>query len=224
MAPTLAFDIYGTLMDTNGVTQALRPHLGDRALAFSCAWRAKQLEYAFRRTVMGWYAEFTICIAEALDYTACAFHLSLTEADRAQLLGSYQRLPAFQDAELALRELQEAGYVSYAFSNGSRETVSKLLGDNALRTYVRDIVSVETVAAFKPSPQAYEAFQAAAGSRPEETWLVSSNPFDIIGAQACGWRTVWVRRLPGAVFDPWGQEPDVTVASLADLPRYLPPA
>ncbi len=222
MATTLAFDVYGTLIDTNGVTEVLRERMGQRALSFSRAWRDKQLEYAFRRTVMGEYADFAVCITDALDFTARAHGVTLTAAERDRLLATYQRLPAFQEARLALQALQEAGYTSYAFSNGSRETVSKLLGDNGLRPYVTDIISVEEVQAFKPAPQVYNHFLERAGRRADETWLISSNPFDIIGASAGGWKTVWVRRLPGAVFDPWGGEPTATVASLTDLLEVLP--
>ena len=49
------------------------------------------------------------------------------------------------------------------------------------------------------------------------TWLVSANPFDVIGARACGWRTVWVKRNPNMVFDPWEHAPTVTVSGLTDL-------
>lgn len=223
MATTLALDVYGTLIDTHAITEELEGLLGERALAFARAWRERQLEYAFRRTIMGWYADFSVCIRDALDYTASAFGITLAQADRERLLAAYQRLPAFQEAQMALQAVQEQGHVAYAFTNGSREAASKLLGDNSLRPYVRDIVSAEQVEAFKPSPRVYDAFLAATGSRPEQTWLVSSNAFDIVGARACGWHAVWVRRLPGAIFDSWGEEPTATIASLADLPSVLPP-
>ncbi len=222
MTTTLAFDVYGTLIDTHAVTEALEGPLGERTLAFARAWRDKQLEYAFRRTIMGAYADFSVCIRQALEHTASAFGASLSVGDRERLLAAYQRLPAFQEAEVALRGLYEAGYTSYAFSNGSREAVSKLLGDNALRPYVQDIFSAEEVRAFKPSPSAYDAFLARAGGRAECTWLVSSNAFDVIGARSCGWNAVWIRRLPEAIFDPWEVEPTATVASLADLQAVLP--
>jgi len=43
---TLAFDVYGTLIDTSGVVETLEPILGERATGFSDLWRAKQLEYS----------------------------------------------------------------------------------------------------------------------------------------------------------------------------------
>ena len=46
---TLAFDVYGTLIDTNGVVDLLEKFIGDKAKAFSATWRDKQLEYSFRR-------------------------------------------------------------------------------------------------------------------------------------------------------------------------------
>jgi 2-haloacid dehalogenase len=49
-------------------------------------------------------------------------------------------------------------------------------------------------------------------------WLISSNPFDVIGAKACGLRTAWVQRDPKRIFDQWDFEPDVIVRSLAELP------
>ena len=51
--------------------------------------------------------------------------------------------------------------------------------------------------------------------------MVSSNPFDVIGAISSGMRAVWVKRSPDAVFDPWGIEPTLTVDSLLDLAGHI---
>ncbi|MHB1621242.1 MAG: hypothetical protein ACYCTY_14915 [Sulfuricella sp.] len=49
MAIALAFDVYGTLIDTHGVIVALEKHVGNKASEFSRTWREKQLEYSFLR-------------------------------------------------------------------------------------------------------------------------------------------------------------------------------
>ncbi len=70
MVTTLAFDVYGTLIDTNGVIIALEKHVGNKASEFSRTWREKQLEYSFRRGLMQNYENFDICTSNALDYTS----------------------------------------------------------------------------------------------------------------------------------------------------------
>ncbi len=55
----------------------------------------------------------------------------------------------------------------------------------------------------------------------QETWLVSSNAWDVIGAKAAGIRAAWIKRLRETVFDPWGIELDVVVSSLEELANYF---
>ena len=50
-----------------------------------------------------------------------------------------------------------------------------------------------------------------------DAWLISSNPFDVIGAISSGMRAAWVQRSPEVLFDPWGIEPTITLSSLSDL-------
>ncbi|HCW92385.1 MAG TPA: haloacid dehalogenase type II, partial [Flexistipes sinusarabici] len=44
---TLAFDVYGTLIDTHGIKVELKKYAGEKAAEFSEMWRNKQLEYSF---------------------------------------------------------------------------------------------------------------------------------------------------------------------------------
>ena len=66
----IAFDIYGTLFDTQGVVFLLKGFIGDLAEEFSLTWRNKQLEYSFRKALMQDYQDFSICTRQALDYTS----------------------------------------------------------------------------------------------------------------------------------------------------------
>lgn len=221
MATTLAFDVYGTLIDTHGVVTALREIVGERADAFSRAWRDKQLEYAFRRGLMGKYADFAVCTRQALDYTSASFKTELSDARRRELLGIYQRLPAFADVQEGLTQLRDNGFRLYAFSNGSQAAVEALLETAGIRGFFLDIVSVDDLSTFKPNPAVYDYFLQRSGAAGSDAWLISSNPFDVIGAVSSGMRAAWVQRSPDAVFDPWDIPPSLTVNSLSDLSRGI---
>lgn len=221
MALTLAFDVYGTLIDTTGVTVALQQHTGDQAGAFARLWREKQLEYSFRRGLMQRYEPFTVCTQNALDYACQSFAIELTETQKVQLMAAYRTLPAFAEVAEGLKALQAAGYRMYAFSNGHPDDVESLLLHANIRDQFIDVISVHEVQSFKPAPAVYEHFLQRTEAQHTEAWLISSNPFDVIGAIAVGMRAAWVKRSPEALFDPWGIRPTVTVSGLTELPAVL---
>jgi 2-haloacid dehalogenase len=217
MAITLAFDVYGTLIDTHGVIVALQKHVGDKASEFSRAWREKQLEYSFRRGLMRNYQNFAVCTSNALDYTSACFKAPLGREDKEELLGAYRALPAFDDVADGLASAKESGHRIFAFSNGNRDAVETLLMHAGIRDYFIDVVSVDEIKSYKPNPDVYSHFLKRAGSSGTDNWLVSSNPFDVIGAISSGMKAAWVKRSPDALFDPWGIEPTLTIHSLLDL-------
>jgi 2-haloacid dehalogenase len=223
METTLAFDVYGTLIDTQGVLEALVPHAGSRAADFSRAWRDKQLEYSFRRGLMQQYEPFSVCTSQALDFTCSRFGLHLDPGVRQGLLDAYRTLPAFPDAREGLARARQAGFRLFAFSNGGAEAVEALLAQAGLRDFFLDVVSVDEVKSFKPNPGVYAHFLRRAGAAGSEAWLISGNPFDVLGALSAGMRAAWVRRSQEALFDPWGPAPTLTVPSLADLAARIRP-
>lgn len=223
MTTTLAFDVYGTLIDTHGIAAALQPRLGPRAADFSRAWRDKQLEYSFRRGLMRRYETFAVCTRQALDHTCAQFGLPLDPTERERLMDAYQTLPAFQDAREGLVQAREEGFRLFAFSNGPAEAVGPLLAQAGLRDFFVDVVSVDEVQSFKPDPGVYAHFLRRAGVPARGAWLISSNPFDVIGALSAGLPAAWVRRSPAALFDPWGLEPTLTVESLSGLAARIRP-
>ncbi|MBZ5875875.1 MULTISPECIES: haloacid dehalogenase type II [Chromohalobacter] len=219
----LAFDVYGTLIDTHGVVEALTTELGDaeKAHVFSQRWRDKQLEYAFRRSLMGAYARFSDCTREALEFTDRALGGRLSDVAKEHLLDLYTRLPAFPDVDAGLARFANAGVRCVAFSNGTDEAVSGLLSQAGIKARFDAVVSVDDIKRFKPDPAVYAYLRQRTESRAADTWLVSSNPFDIIGAKYAGLHAAWIRRSAEAPFDPWGDEPDMTVSDLDELADRL---
>ncbi|MBL6955687.1 MAG: haloacid dehalogenase type II [Chlorobium phaeobacteroides] len=221
MTTTLAFDVYGTLIDTDGLVSQLRETTGEKAGEFSRIWRDKQLEYSFRRGLMQNYATFAECTRNALDYTCDFCKVSLTVEQKEELLESYRTLPAFNDVEENLQCLKSAGFRLFAFSNGSADAVETVLGAAGIRELFLDVVSVDDLRSFKPNPAVYSHFLRKSGTSGGNAWLISGNPFDVIGAVSAGMRAVWAKRSPEAIFDPWGIEPTLVVSSLAELDESI---
>ncbi len=223
-APTLLFDVYGTLVDPARMAEHVQSDVGDRASAFATAWREKQVEYAFRRGLMQLYEPFSVCTSEAFDHTALTFHHVFTAERRRDLLDRYKTLPAFAEVETALRALGEAGHRLFAFSNGTAADVTAVLQNAAILSLMEGVVSVDDLRTFKPAPAVYAHARRAIGAWAEPCWLISSNAWDVIGARAAGLDAAWVKRSAGQVYDPWGIEPILCVASLSELTDRMIPA
>lgn len=217
---TLAFDVYGTLVDPLGMAAPLQAVADDRAKALSEVWRGKQLEFAFRRGLMRDYADFDTCTRDALLFALEHFGIRPDDAVLNSLLDQYRRLPAFADALTALGRLKNAGVRCLAFSNGTRDSLDAVLGHAGLLPLFDGVVSVDDIKTFKPDPAVYNYFVKYAAARHADCWLVSGNAWDLIGAKHAGLNTAWVNRSQ-ASFDPWGGPPDLEVADLEALANAM---
>jgi 2-haloacid dehalogenase len=217
MSFTIAFDVYGTLIDTHGVVTELEKLVGDKARDFSQAWRNKQLEYSFRRGLMQNYKPFSVCTSHALDYTCSFYKTDMSDDEKKHLLECYRSLPAFDDVKEALEILKAENHSLFAFSNGTADAVDTLLVAAGIRDYFESLVSVDDLKSFKPNPAVYEHFLRQSGAQGSNAWLVSSNSFDVLGALSAGMQAAWVRRSENEIFDPWGIEPTITVKNLQEL-------
>lgn len=220
MTLTLAFDVYGTLVDPMGMSRLLAQDAGDRAEAVAALWREKQLEFSFRKGLMKVYEDFGACTRQALRYAMATHKLPLAEDRENALMAAYLSLPAFDDALPALKSVK-GSYPLFAFSNGSYPALEKVLGHNQLLDQFDGLVSVDDIKSFKPDPAVYTHARRATGAWDQPLCLVSSNAWDVIGARAAGLLTVWVKRDPDKVFEDWGIQPSAVINSLSELKSTL---
>jgi 2-haloacid dehalogenase len=220
----VALDVYGTLVDPADMALRLGARFGTRAPAAAQLWREKQLEYTFRRALMRKYADFDVCTLQALRYVSASLGVTLDEAEEHALLEAYLHLPAFADVRAGLSVLKSAGYRLVALTNGTLRSARSVLENAGIRQYLEDVLSVEPITTFKPDPAVYALLEKLSAGRAEPAWLVSGNPFDVIGAKAAGLKAAWLRRDPQRSFDPWEFSPDVVVGNLEELCQKLPPS
>ena len=214
------FSLILGLVDPSGMAKHLADDLGSEAASFAEFWREKQLEYSFRRGLMQNYADFSICTSDALNFTCRRFKVSISSERRAELLGLYQHLPRFDDVTPALQSLQTA-FRLFAFSNGKRSQIDAVLSNADILVYFEGLVSADDVRSFKPSPAVYSYARRVTGAWSSPFWLISSNPWDVIGARSAGLSSAWVQRSDEKIYDTWGVEPNISVRSLIYLPAAL---
>lgn len=218
----LGFDVFGTLVDPRGIGEVLRPYAGEQTDALVREWRRTQLEFTFRRAAMDRYIPFDRVTRDALVHAAAVCGVSVPESRRGALVAAWTALPSFPEAADAVQALRDAGHRCLAFSNGTPAGLDALLRHCGLAAVLDDVVSVDEVASYKPAPVVYDLLVERGGGAPGDTWLVSGNGFDIVGARAAGLRAAWVRRDPMLPFDPWDEEPDRVVGDLTELISQSP--
>lgn len=86
----------------------------------------------------------------------------------------------------------------------------------------KEIITVDDVKQYKPAPAVYAHLAEKMGkthSQMGEMWLVSGNPFDVIGARSCGMNAIWVDRSKAGWHDAAvpGLQPTAIVHSLEQV-------
>lgn len=133
--------------------------------------------------------------------------LEIAQLEFDHLMTVYDRLHAFDEVPPALERLaqqqrQPNAVAACVFSNGTDAMVRNSIAQaEGLRPHVdvfRDIVTVEEVRAFKPDRRVYEHLLQRLGKQDAharaDVWVVSANPFDIVGAKAAGLKTAFIDR------------------------------
>jgi 2-haloacid dehalogenase len=183
--------------------------------ALSQLWRRKQLEYTWLRALMERYEDFWLVTEAALRSAVRELAIEATDRQLEQLMQAYLVPPAFEDARTALEGLKGASPLAI-LSNGSPAMLDSAVRHNGLASYFAEIISVDRVKTYKPSPRVYALGPEILNLPPAEILFVSSNSWDAAGAKAFGYTVCWCNR-PGAEMEDLGFGPDFTVRRLDQL-------
>ena len=208
----LVFDAYGTLFDVHSVARRCEALWPGKGAALSTAWRARQLEYTWLRSLMGRYVPFSQVTRDALAWACESLKLPFSENQLAELMEAYRRLALYPEVTEAFQKIKTVKRA--ILSNGSPDMLEPLVKHSGLE--LDAVLSVDAVKVFKPAPAVYELAVKALGIPKQEIGFVSSNGWDALGAKAYGFKVFWVNRA-GAPLDRLDVRPDRTLASLLEL-------
>jgi 2-haloacid dehalogenase len=208
------FDAYGTLFDVHSVVRRCDAFWPGKGAALSQAWRTKQLEYTWLRSLMGRYVPFSQVTREALAWSLAFLKLEKNEKAIDALMQEYLRLDTFPDVKETLAKLKDKRLA--ILSNGSPDMLDPVVAHADLR--LDAVLSVDALKVYKPAPAVYQlAVEKLKVADRSAITFVSSNCWDAIGAKSFGFRVFWINRA-GAPLDRLGFEPDGVLSTLGDLP------
>ena len=221
----LTFDIFGTVMDLAGslaspAGEFLAAHSSEMTgEAFYAEWRERQRieQYQDNLLMLGHSGYLETC-RRAFVYCLKKHNVSYTAEAVREFMKVYKDLQPYGDAIEGLRSL--AGrYRLVALSNGEQWYLEELLG-NTVPVRFDAIISVDQVGAFKPSPGIYRKAVQRLRCEPGEIMMVAAHAFDILGAQACGFKAAYVNRYNLPTEDSEYQ-PDIIVDDFIELAARL---
>ena len=221
----LTFDIFGTVMDLTG---SLAGPAGDflaangstmTGQAFYADWRERQRieQYQDNLLMLGHSGYLETC-RRAFVYCLKKHNVNYTAEGVQEFMKVYMDLQPYDDAIEGLRSLGNR-YKLVALSNGEQWYLETLLGNNVPVEFDA-IISVDQVGLFKPAPGIYRKAVQRLGCEPGEIMMVAAHAFDILGAQACGFKAAYVNRYNLPTEDSEYQ-PEIIVDDFVELAQRL---
>jgi 2-haloacid dehalogenase len=222
---TLAFDVFGTVLDLSGsIVPVLRAFLQSKRSKVKAddlwaTWRGRQRIEQFQDSLLllG-HSGYLETARRGLVYSLDVHQLTGDVAEIECIMRVYEALRPFEDAVKGLRRLAER-YRLVALTNGDPWLLDHLC-ENNIPVAFHQRISVASAGHFKPHPSVYRTAVQILECEPAEILMVASHSFDILGARACGFRGAYVNRykLP---YEDSPLRPDLTVNDFLELSRRL---
>ena len=211
----IVFDAYGTLFDVRAVVLQQARQIDADVDTLARLWRQRQLEYTWLLSLMGHYEDFWSVTHSALHSSCRQLRIELSAGGRDALLKSYLSAPLFPEVTSALEALKR--FTLAILSNGSPDMLAAAVRNSGLDSTMAEVISVDRVKVYKPSPRAYALGVETLRLPPEDMLFVSSNWWDIWGAKTFGYSVCWCNRSGEAI----ECAPDLVVTSLDQIAGHL---
>jgi 2-haloacid dehalogenase len=94
-----------------------------------------------------------------------------------------------------LSQLKQRGVRLAILSNGAPNMLAAAVAGAGIEDLLDDVLSVEDVGIYKPSPRVYQLAVERLQVSPAQISFQSSNAWDAVGAAAFGFKVAWVNRF-----------------------------
>jgi 2-haloacid dehalogenase len=215
----IAFDGF-VIFDPRSVavlTEELFPGKGSE---FANAWRTRQFEYTWQRTLTGSYVDFRQVTDEALTFAAKMVKLNVTGEQRDRLMGAFLQLRAWPDVLPTLTAFKKAGIQLALLTDFGADMIEANIRSAGLEGLFGEPLSTDRVRAFKPDPRAYQLGVDSFKLKREEIVFAAFGGWDAAGAKRFGYPTFWCNRF-NLPIEELGVVPDRIGPSTVELAEFV---
>jgi 2-haloacid dehalogenase len=216
----LVFDVAEGLLDLQVLRPLFQRVFGDGAVVDE--WFGETILYSETETLTGTFAPFGRLAVGVLKMLGHIHGVSITEADVAELAKRLASLPTHPDVPDSLRKLKAAGYRMVTLTDSPMIAARGPLEAAGLADLFEQQFTAETVRRYKPAHEIYQMVARATGAQLPELCMITSHPWDLIGARTAGCSAALIKRAGVAPLNISGvKQPQIIASTLTEIAIQL---
>ncbi|MFT6204224.1 MAG: 2-haloacid dehalogenase [Spirosomataceae bacterium] len=218
MKKAVFFDMNETLLNLSLLKVQFDKHFDDKYVLKY--WFTKLLYSSTIMGIMDEYINFGELADVALENLFLENNKPLSSKIKAEILGEFRKLPAYEDVRPALKMLRENNIRVIAVSNSSLAMMKEQLTSAGIIDLFDCYYSVDTVEKYKPFKDIYLSAAKQEGLKAEDIVMVATHDWDLFGAKKAGLSTAYIKRKE-EIYHPYYLQPDFKDSNLSDLIQQL---
>jgi 2-haloacid dehalogenase len=218
MKKAVFFDMNETLLNLSLLKEQFDKHFDDKYILKY--WFTKLLHSSTVMGIMGDYRNFGELAGVALENLFFENNKSLSSEVKAEILGEFKKLPAYEDVRPALRVLRNNGIRVIAVSNSSLGMIKEQLTNAGIIDLFDSYYSADNVENYKPFKDIYLSAAQQEGLQTDNIVMVATHDWDLYGAKKAGFTTAYIKRKQ-EIYHPYYLQPDFNALNLFDLIQQI---
>ena len=218
MIKAVFFDMNETLLNLSLLKESFDKSFDDDYVLKY--WFTKLLHTSTVTGIMNEYKNFGELAEIVLENIFYESGKQLTKETKAEILGSFRKLPAYDDVAEALKILRQNNIRAIAVSNSSLEMIKEQLTNAGIIDLFHAYYSVDSVKKYKPFKDIYHYVAHEEIISPEDIVMVATHDWDLFGAKKAGFKTAYIKRKK-EIFNPYYLQPDINKANLIELVQEI---
>ena len=218
MIKAVFFDMNETLLNLSLLKVQFDKHFDDKYVLKY--WFTKLLHSSTIMGIMDEYKNFGELADVALENLFFENNKPLNDKVKAEILGEFRKLPAYEDVRPALRLLRDKDIRVIAVSNSSLAMIKEQLTNAGIIDLFDSYYSVDDVKKYKPFKDIYQSVAKQEELKTEDIVMIATHDWDLFGAKKAGLSSAYIQRKE-VIYHPYYLQADFKDSNLSDLIQQI---
>lgn len=218
MIKAVFFDMNETLLNLGLLKEKFDKYFNDDYVMKY--WFTKLLHTSTIVGIMNDYRNFGELSEVVLESVFYESGKELTQSAKTDILGSFRKLPAYEDVVEAFKLLRDNDVRVITLSNSSLTMIEEQLSNAGIIDQVDAYYSVDAVKTYKPFSDVYQYAADRENLTADNIAMVATHDWDLFGAKKAGFTTAYIKRKE-VIFNPLYPNADIDKKNLVDVVKEI---